>query len=342
MRGTIRRIAFFGQIHLAVSEELRGHGFGVEQIEANSIMAVARHLVRLRPVLVHARESHLKVSLVSHLLNIPYVVHAGSRHVNAATARAARMAERTLCGGASIREGLLALGAPAPTTTVVRGLLEPADLTGNALFEPEADPRTRWIVSASPCDGADRGHSDLLLAFASLARTRPSLRLLIAGSGTESRSLFDQIEQAGVRGRAFVHHLTMDHLPALFARAAAVVASSRSSTQPDAVPEALALGAPLVATAVGMHSTWIREGRTGWLVPPRSPAALAARLAQVVDDPQLAHRTGQAAMRDTLEHQRPANVALALTRCWSGVARPPPSPFAGMYLPPSPGRVVHA
>src|SRR5437588_9707228 len=40
------------------------------------------------------------------------------------------------------------------------------------------------------------------------------------------------------------------------------------------VLEALALGAPVVATAIGPHPTWIREGRTGWLVPPRAPAAL--------------------------------------------------------------------
>src|SRR5204862_160973 len=83
-----------------------------------------------------------------------------------------------------------------------------------------ADSKTRWVISASPCDGADRGHADLLLAFASLARTRPALRLLLAGSGPDSRSLMDQIEHAGLRGRAFVHHTTIDHLPGLFTRAA--------------------------------------------------------------------------------------------------------------------------
>ena len=152
----------------------------------------------------------------------------------------------------------------------------------------------------------------------------------------------EQIEHSGLHGRAFVHHTTIDHLPGLFTRAAAVVAPSRTPNQPDAVPEALALGAPVVATAVGMHSTWVREGRTGFLVPPRSPGSLAARLVQVLDDAQLAHRVGQAAMRDAHEHQRPSNVALSLTRCWSGTARPPPSPFAGMYLPPSRHRAVNA
>jgi len=306
-------------VDLAVSEELGGHGFRIEHIRGDSIVHAARELMGIHPTLVHARENHLKVGLVAHLLNIPFVVQAGTRDVNGLTARAARMAERTLCGGASIREGLVALDAPASSTVVVRGLLQGDDLTGHAVFEPMADAKTRWVVSASPCDGADRGHSDLLLAFASLTRTRPELRLLLAGSGIESCSLMDQIEHSGLRGRAFVHHTTIDHLPGLFTRAAAVVAPSRTPNQP----------------------TWVREGRTGWLVPARSPGALATRLAQVLDDPQLAHRAGQAAMRDALEHQRPANVALSLTRCWSGIARPPPSPFAGIYLPPS-RQAVHA
>ena len=342
MRGSIRRVAFVGNVDVAVSEELRGHGFGVEQIEGDSIVRAARQLMQIHPTLVHACENHLKVGLVAHLLNIPFVAQAGTRDVNGITARAAQMAERTLCGGASIREGLLALGAPNSSTVVVRGLLRGQDLAGHAVFEPVAEARTRWVISASPLDGPDRGHADLLLAFASIARTRPELRLLLAGSGIEARNLIEQIEHSGLHGRAFVHHTTIDHLPGLFTRAAAVVAPSRTGNQPDAVPEALALGAPVIATAVGMHSTWVREGRTGWLVPPRAPGALAARLVQVLDDPHLAHRAGQAAMRDALEHQRPANVALSLTRCWTGIARPPPSPFAGIYLPPPRHRAVNA
>ena len=154
MRGSIRRVAFVGDVEVAVSEELRGHGFRVEQIESDSIVRAARELMRMRPTLVHARKNHLKVGLVAHLLNIPFVVQAGTRDVNGLTARAARMAERTLCGGASIREGLLVLGAPASSTVVVRGLLETKDLAGHAVFEPMADSKTRWVVSASPCDGS--------------------------------------------------------------------------------------------------------------------------------------------------------------------------------------------
>jgi len=53
-------------------------------------------------------------------------------------------------------------------------------------------------------------------------------------------------------------------------------------------------GLPVVATAVGDIPTAVAEG-TGVLVPPRQPAALAAALDALLDDPARIGRTGQMA-----------------------------------------------
>src|SRR5439155_19491647 len=142
-----------------------------------------------------------------------------------------------------------------------------------------------------------------------------------------------EADHAGMHGGVLVHPLSLDQLPGVFPRAAAIVCPSRSATLPDSVPEALALGAPAVATAVGQHPSWVREGRTGWLVPPRSPAALAARLAPVVDDPALAARVGAAARSAALELTQPSLLASELSRLWAAISRPLSAPFTGLYLP---------
>ena len=334
MRGSIRRVAVVGGLDLAVAEALRVHGFRVDAVDGSSVVGVARDLMRVRPTAVHARTSHLKVSLVTRLLNLPLILQATRRDVNASTARAARGADRTLCGTVSLREALLEQGAPASSTVVTRALLDAkTDLAGSGVFPPILDPRLRWVVSAGPCDGPDRGHGDLLLAFLSLARTRPRLNLLVGGTGSSARALVAQADHAGMRGRVVVHPIGLEQLPGVLARAAAVVAPSRAGNHPDPVPEALAMGAPVIATAVGPHPTWIREGRTGWLVPPRAPAALAARLAQVVDDPLLARRVAAAAQKAALELSQPDQVALELARCYGGVARPQATPSTDLYLP---------
>ncbi|HET7786418.1 MAG TPA: glycosyltransferase [Myxococcales bacterium] len=332
---SVRKVAFVGVPDRDVAGSLREHGYRVEAVDGESMLGLARALYRLGPDVVHARRNHLKAALCASLLDVPLIVHAGREDLGAPTALASKLSARTLCGGSAVREALVAQGARASTTCVLRSLSDVGgDLHHAASFPPMLDPAVRWVVAASPCDGPDRGHHDLLLAFLSLARTRPRLKLLIAGEGVEARALREQAEAAGMRGRVVVHAMSLEHLPSVFARAAVVVGPTRAGNQPDPVPEALAVGAPVVATAVGSHPTWIREGRTGWLVPPRAPVALAARLAQVLDDAALAMRAGANAREAALELASPRAVAQELARCYAAVSRVPAQARTGIYLPP--------
>src|SRR5438552_935071 len=334
MRNPIRKIAFVGVPDRNVAEAMREYGYRVEGVQTDSIVGLARELSRMKPSIVHARHNHLKAGVVAKLLDIPLLVQAGREDLGSLTAHAARMASRTLCGGSSVREALIAHGAPASSTCVLRSLLDVNhDLRAATIFPPMLDPAIHWVVAASPCDGPDRGHQDLVLAFLSLARARPKLKLLIAGEGCEARKLRVQADQAAMLNRVVVHPVSLEQLPAVFARAVAVIGPSRSGNAPDAIPEALAVGAPVVATAIGSHPTWIREGRTGWLVPPRAPAALAARLAQIVDDPQTARKVGEQARLAALEVAAPRAVAQELARCYAAIARVPALQHTGIYFP---------
>jgi D-inositol-3-phosphate glycosyltransferase len=61
--------------------------------------------------------------------------------------------------------------------------------------------------------------------------------------------------------------------------------------------EAMACGVPVIGAAVGGIKHSVRDGETGFLVPPRDPAALANRLAQLHGDRLLAQRMGEAAQK---------------------------------------------
>jgi glycosyltransferase involved in cell wall biosynthesis len=49
--------------------------------------------------------------------------------------------------------------------------------------------------------------------------------------------------------------------------------------------EAMAFGRPPVVSAIGGLTEVVEDGRTGWLVPPGDPAALAVRLASIIEEP---------------------------------------------------------
>jgi glycosyltransferase involved in cell wall biosynthesis len=59
--------------------------------------------------------------------------------------------------------------------------------------------------------------------------------------------------------------------------------------------EGMACGRPVIGSAVGGITFTIADGQTGFLVPPRDPAELAARLGQLVGAPELRERMGCAA-----------------------------------------------
>lgn len=57
--------------------------------------------------------------------------------------------------------------------------------------------------------------------------------------------------------------------------------------------EAFATGVPVVASDVGGVREWLLDGETGYLVPPKSPEALAARVWELIADVQLNRRMGE-------------------------------------------------
>lgn len=75
------------------------------------------------------------------------------------------------------------------------------------------------------------------------------------------------------------------------------VLSSRAEGLPNAVLEAMAAARPVVATAVGGTPEVVVHGETGLLAPSEDPAALAAALQELLDDPARAAAMGVAGRR---------------------------------------------
>ncbi|WP_244480068.1 glycosyltransferase family 4 protein [Methylobacterium sp. Leaf465] len=81
---------------------------------------------------------------------------------------------------------------------------------------------------------------------------------------------------------------------AAMARAAALVVPSHwYEGLPMVIAEAFSLGTPVVAARIGALADLVTEGRTGLLVPPRDPHALAQALDRIVDDPDAARAMGR-------------------------------------------------
>jgi glycosyltransferase involved in cell wall biosynthesis len=128
----------------------------------------------------------------------------------------------------------------------------------------------------------------LLRAFARIAPAHPELRLLLVGDGplrgqlealARALALGERVEFLGPRGRKEVARLLRGCL--------VFVLPSRSEPFGMVVAEALACGRPVVASAVGGIPEIVEDGRSGVLVAPDDPEALARAVSRLLDDAAL-------------------------------------------------------
>ncbi|MFH0910884.1 MAG: glycosyltransferase family 4 protein [Planctomycetota bacterium] len=131
-----------------------------------------------------------------------------------------------------------------------------------------------------------KGHRYLLEATALLSRTHPDLCLVAAGDGTLREELKAQAAALGIADRVRFLGVRRDIPAVLAAGDVYVLPSVGSEGSSRATLEAMAMAKPVVASAVGMLPDIVREGETGFLVPPGSPEALAERLGRLLDNPE--------------------------------------------------------
>lgn len=141
-----------------------------------------------------------------------------------------------------------------------------------------------------------KAYDVLLQALRMLRSQDVEFEFLLAGDGAERQRLEAMAGEFGLGDR--VKFLgTVDDVPALLASGHLLVHPSRTEGLSNTILEAMAEGLPVVATAVGGTPEILEDGRTGLLVPPGSPCAIADALRKLLRDAALRQRLGQAALR---------------------------------------------
>ena len=113
------------------------------------------------------------------------------------------------------------------------------------------------------------------------------VQLVIAGDGPQREELMMRARDLGLADRVdFLGH--RDDIPQLLACSDVFAYPTRNEALGLAILEAMAAEKPIVATRVGGTGEAIVDGHSGLLVPPGDPAALAAAVRRLLNDPPAA------------------------------------------------------
>lgn len=132
-----------------------------------------------------------------------------------------------------------------------------------------------------------KGHKILIEAIARMGRSDVVAMLLGAHQGRVgyARELERLAERLGIGRQVRQVGPTQDMPAALMLADVVVHASVRPEAFGRVVIEAQAMGRPVIAADLGGPVETVRQGETGWRVPPGDPDALAAAIAMVLDMP---------------------------------------------------------
>ena len=147
-----------------------------------------------------------------------------------------------------------------------------------------------------------KDHRNFIRAAEKLHEQKPEVHFVLCGLHVtwENSQLAGWIEAAGLRARCRLLGVRQD-VPRLFAAMDVATTASRSEAFPVAIGEAMACGTPCVVTNVGDSARIV--GRTGIVVAPEDPAALAEGWRKLVEaGPEVRRRLGREARQRVEEH----------------------------------------
>lgn len=169
---------------------------------------------------------------------------------------------------------------------------------------------------------------DLVLSAFATVRTTHDAVLLVVGGGPEEEKLRAVAQSLGI-ARDVIFTGLLPHPRALdcMATGALFLYASQTETQGLVVVEAMALGLPVVAVDAGGIADAVRDGETGFLTPV-DPAALAAKVRVLLDDPVRARQMGERGREASAAFTMPV-IAAQLAALYESLLLPAPRTARG-------------
>lgn len=144
---------------------------------------------------------------------------------------------------------------------------------------------------------------DVLIGAMPILWARHRAHLLLVGRGDDRKRLEALTEELGLEDCVhFLGFVSEPDLPSMYRLSDLFAIASICEVQSLPTLQGAATGLPLVATDAVALPELVHDGVNGFLVEPAQPEALAEAVSQILSDPELAAKMGQASLPIAQEH----------------------------------------
>jgi glycosyltransferase involved in cell wall biosynthesis len=161
-------------------------------------------------------------------------------------------------------------------------------------------PEDRCVIGVVTRMRVRKGVEEFVRAIARVRQTHPNAHGVIVGEVGLDDGLQALVRELGIADRLTLLGRRSD-MPEVMSAFDVFVLASHDEGMSNAILEAMAMEKPVVATDVGGTGEVVRHGHSGLLVPAKDPEALAAAIAEVLNQPVRAREMGRLGRRITEE-----------------------------------------
>ena len=128
----------------------------------------------------------------------------------------------------------------------------------------------------------------LVLAMPDILSKHPDVNFVLIGKGSQEKELKDLVKELKIESSVyFPGFISNPDLPQFLNNSDIYISTSLSDAGIAAsTAEAMACGVPVVVTDTGENCEWIKNGETGYLVPPSDPLKLAEAIQNMILRPK--------------------------------------------------------
>ena len=191
------------------------------------------------------------------------------------------------------------IGRPEKFTTIYSGM--ELDWFLDSKVDPAGVRREFGIPEDAPVVGkiarlfSLKGHDQLLDAAPEIVRRHPTVRFFLIGDGLLYEHLRSRAREAGILDNfVFAGLIPRERIPEMIAGMDVVVHTSLREGLARVLPQALAMGKPCVSFDLDGAPEVVIPGETGFLVKPGDVRELADAISELLANPQLRARMGEA------------------------------------------------